>query len=450
MFNNNIAGTCLLALLMPCCFAASGWKAGAAKMDITPDAPVWMAGYGARTRPSEGIRQPLHVTALALEDESGRRALLITYDLVGIDGQWGSGVASRCGAELGLSRDRIWLNASHTHSGPVTGVDPPYYAPMNDVLIQQMHRYTAQVVEQSVKAAREAIADLQPASIEFGQGLAGLAVNRRRVANRSFPGPVDQDLPVLSIRGAGGKLRVIVFGYACHATSMGDYQISGDWPGYAKEEIEKAHPGAIALFVQGCGADSNPLPRYQGTDPALLPYSTALPRMYGKIISAAVDLVLGGSMSKVSGAFSSAFETVPLGIRTASRDQLKELLQSRVPAYRTAASRLLQTMERDGKLPGHFTYPVQVWRLGQTVKLIVLSGEVVVDYSLRFKGLYGWNDTWVAGYSNIVGPYIPSLRVLREGGYEGGDANRLLGGPFTEDVEEVITKKVKDLLDRTR
>ena len=115
----------------------------------------------------------------------------------------------------------------------------------------------------------------------------------------------------------------------------------------------------------------------------------------------------------------------------------------------SAAKMLLAKLDRDGKLPDHYAYPVEVWQFGRGLKFIALSGEVVVDYALRLKAQYGWDTTWVAGYSNDVFAYIPSLRVLREGGYEGGDANRDLGGPFGAAVEEDIVEKVADLVKRT-
>ena len=71
--------------------------------------------------------------------------------------------------------------------------------------------------------------------------------------------------------------------------------------GFAQHEIEQRYPGAIACFVEGCGADINPIPRYQGADSAVSSYTVELPRMYGSILSAAVAITLAGSMQPVSG-----------------------------------------------------------------------------------------------------------------------------------------------------
>jgi hypothetical protein len=437
-----------LALTAPA-QAQTGWKAGVAKVDITPADPIWMAGYGERVKPSEGIRTNLHVVALALEDETGAKSVLVTFDLVKIGRDWGKDVTDRCQKEFGLTRDRIVLNSSHTHSGPVTGYVAPYYLRLTPADVEVQLRYTHKMVDNAVGAVGQAIRNMSPATLEFDQGLAGIGVNRRRARLRSLPGPVDQDVPVLAVRGPNGELRAVVVGYACHATALGDYQINADWPGYAKEEIEKAHPGTIALFVQDCGADQNPLPRYQGDDPAMRHYSVELAQMHGKILAAAVDLVLHGKMTPLAGPLHTAYETVDIPIRAASKEQLQSWLNGSDRDAASAAKMLLAKLDRDGKLPDHYAYPVEVWQFGRGLKFIALSGEVVVDYSLRLKAQYGWDTTWVAGYSNDVFAYIPSLRVLREGGYEGGDANRDLGGPFGAAVEEDIVEKVADLVKRT-
>jgi hypothetical protein len=114
------------------------------------------------------------------------------------------------------------------------------------------------------------------------------------------------------------------------------------------------------------------------------------------------------------------------------------------------AKQLLAMLDREGRIYDRYPYPVQVWRFSSGQTLIALGGEVVVDYSLRFRSEYGWDTTWVAGYSNDVMGYIASARVLKEGGYEGGGAMVNYGrpGPLGDAVEEVIAGKVRDLVGR--
>jgi hypothetical protein len=278
--------------------------------------------------------------------------------------------------------------------------------------------------------------------LSFGQGLAGIGVNRRRVSIRGLPGPVDQDVPVLAVREPDGKLRAVLAGYACHATVLSDYQIGGDWPGYFKEEFERAHPGAEAMFVAGCGADINALPRN----------TVDLARKYGQILAAAVDQVIRGKMTPVAGPIAAAVDTVDLPFAPApTRAQLQAELKDPNPTRRNNAAQLLKVLDSGAQLPDHYPYSIQLWQFGGALRWIVLSSEVVVDYALRLKGRYGWNDTWVSAYANDFCGYMPSLRVLKEGGYEGGEAMAGQGhpGPWGERVEELIVAKVEELVKRT-
>jgi neutral ceramidase len=422
--------------------AQSSWKAGVATVDITPDKPIWLAGYGSRTKPSEGVLQRIHAKALAIEDETGARTVLVTADLLGFVKEVSDPIAERVLREYKIPRERLALNASHTHSAPVIArmLRPAYpLAPADEKVIEV---YTHHLEDQVVKLIGSAIQNLGPAEISFEQGFAGFAVNRRRqVMNRSFPGVVDHDVPVLAVRSRGGSLKAIVFGYACHNTVLSDYVINGDWAGFAQEAIEKANPGAAAMFVEDCGADANPLPRR----------SVELARTYGEIMAAAVNEVLKGKMRPQSGPIRAAYETVDVSFEKApSREDFERRLTGKDVGVQRHAKFMLAKLQRGEKLPERYPYPVQVWRFGTGLTWIILGGEVVVDYSLNFKGKYGWDTTWVAGYSNDVFAYIPSVRVLREGGYEGGGAMIPYGqpAPFTETVEPIIVGEVDKLVKR--
>jgi hypothetical protein len=253
---------------------------------------------------------------------------------------------------------------------------------------------------------------------------------------------VDHDVPVLLAKKPDGSVKALVFGYACHATVLSDYQVNGDWPGFAQEAIEKKYPGAIALFVAGCGADANPLPRR----------SVELARRYGDTLATAVGEVVQGKMNSVRGPLKAAFDYAEVQFQTPpTREELEWRVKTETDSRQRHAAFLLEKLNREGKLPAKYPYPVQVWRFGSDLTMIYLGGEVVVDYSLRFKNTYGWRDTWVAGYSNDVFAYIPSERVLHEGGYEGGGAMIPYGQPrpFKAGVEEIIANKVDELVKRT-
>jgi neutral ceramidase len=419
------------------------WRAGTARVAVTPRGPIRMAGYGARTKPSDGVASELYAGALALEDESGKLAVIVTADTLGFTRPMADEIARRCRVRYGIERDRVLLNASHTHSGPLTGqLGRPNYM-LAEAEAAVVRRYTAKFLDQVIEVVGVAIGNLAPARLSFGQGLAGFAVNRRRAQlSRSVPGPVDHDVPVLAVRGEDGALRAVVAGYACHAAVLGGQRISADWPGAFREATEKVHAGASAFFLNGCGADANPMPRRD----------EALAATYGEILSSAVQQVLAGRMQPVGGVLRAALDFADVRYQTPpTREQLRVELEDASEVRRNHARMLLSLLDSAGKLPESYPHAVQVWQFGRDLKLIAFGSEVVVDYALRLKREYGWDKTWVASYSNDFAGYIPSARVVREGGYEGGGAMRGQDhpGPYTEAVEETLIGKVRELVRRT-
>jgi neutral ceramidase len=362
-------------------------------------------------------------------------------------------VSRRVREKYGVPRERLLFNYSHNHSCPVTGdVLHLYYPLMNAEQRAAVARYTERLYGQYVDVIGKAIEALAPATLEFEQGLAGFAVNRRRArpGGRSLPGPVDHDVPVMVARDQRRSPRAILFGYSCHTTALSGSKVNGDYAGYAQEELEKAYPGATALFVMGCGGDANPLPRIMGVN---TPEAVELATMYGRILAAAVKLVVNGSMKPVEGPLKVAYgiAAVPFQ-KPPTREELLEKRKTLTGNLKRYNEYLLSVLEKEGKLMDRYAYPVQAWMFGKDLTFIGLTGENVVDYCLRFKKEYGWDNTWVAGYNNELLSYIPSLRVLKEGGYEGTEGVYEYGlpGPYGYAIEEVIAEKVKELVNEAR
>lgn len=427
---------------------ASIWKAGVARVNITPKQLMWMSGYGARDHEAEGKLHDLWAKALVIEDPQGQRLALITLDLVGIDRDFSNSVCSALREKHGLERKQIALACSHTHTGPVLGETLGAMFFLNPDQQQRILDYTADTRESIVAAVDQAVKNLAPARIAWGNGKATFAVNRRTNAEVEVPrlrtegllkGPVDHDVPVLSIRAPEGKLRAVVFGYACHATVLSFYQWTGDYPGFAQIELEKDHPDATALFFAGCAADQNPLPRR----------TVELGEKYGRQLANAVNDVLDNTMQQVSGSLSTSYKEVALPLdKLPTREELAKDAESTNKYVAQRGKRLLAQVDGGKELAATYPYPIQLWRLGPDLQWVTLGGEVVVDYSLRLKQELGRDRTWVAGYTNDVMAYIPSLRVLKEGGYEGGGAMVYYGLPASwgPEVENVLVGGVKELV----
>lgn len=438
----------ILALLLftPTC-PAGEWRAGAARVDITPTEPVPLAGYGGKTRLPSRVEHPIWLKAIALRHGEGKPHVLVTADLVGLSQRMVKEIAARTKKLHGLERGQLVLNCSHNHSCPITADVLWLYYDLNSEEEKARNAYTERVYNAYSEVIGKALANLEPAELSFGQGLAGIAVNRRRSrpGGRALPGPVDHDVPVLAATDRGtGKPVAILFGYSCHTTALSGTTINGDYAGYAQIELENRFPGTVALFAQNCGGDANPLPRLMTEDGKR---ALALAAGYGRTLAEAVAQVMAGSMHPLKGPLASALGETELFLQPGkTAKQLRAELPKSGGLTARASKHLLRQWENGGP-PDRVPYPAQVWSFGQGLTFFALTGETVVDYSLRLKREHGFESTWVAGYNNDLLSYVPSRRVLLEGGYEGTEGMLEYGhrAPYTPDVEERIIALAKEL-----
>jgi neutral ceramidase len=428
----------------------TGWRAGVAKANITPDGPLWLAGYADRTNTSNGKIMDLWVKALALEDANKRQVVFLTSDTLGIPGTISDVVTSALKDKFGLARDQVVLSASHTHCGPVLRGALMDMYPLNYEQLAAIDKYTVGFEEKIIDTIGKAIADLSPVRVRARQGTTAFAVNRRNNPEAKVPrliidgalkGPVDHAVPVLCVARPDGTPKAILFGYACHNTVMSFYKWSGDYAGFAQLALERSHSNCTAMFFMGCGGDQNPLPRR----------TLVLAERYGNMLAAAVEEVLTAPPHWLPAQIKTASEMVTLNLGpTPTQSELEALTHDPAHSARHWANRLLGELKAGKSLIRAYPFPIQAWRLGGSQLLITLGGEPVVDYALKFKHEFG-PDTWVAGYCNDVMTYIPSLRVLKEGGYEGGRAMIPYGMPalrWADDVEDLITAATQRVVKR--
>jgi hypothetical protein len=428
--------TVVLLVFVVCAAHGAELKAGVGRMVITPDTqPVYLAGYAARTVPSTGMIHHVWAKALAFEDASGGRAVLITADVLGLTREITAAVSERLYEKYGLERSQVFFNASHTHSGPMVWPNLTGCCPETPAELRHVVRQTRKITDNIAAAAEMAITNLAPARLSAGRGTAGFAVNRRK----REVAPVDHDVPVLRVTAPDGTVRAVLFNYACHCTTLtgGNLMISGDYAGFAALELESAFPGATALFVQGCAGDQNPDPR--GTE--------ALARKYGGELADAVKAVLAGELKRVGGPLRAAFAETRLAFPPFDAEVYRaELLGQDV--FRQRRARSMLEAYNSGNPVRSIPYPVQALRFGDDLTLLALSGEATVDYALRAKREYPGENLAVAGYCSETQCYIPSLRVLREGGYEANESMIYYGqpGPFTEGVEETVFGAIREAM----
>ena len=318
-------------------------------------------------------------------------------------------------------------------------------AEQENLRVRETKEYNAKLQSTLVSLIGRCLRNLQPAKLAFSHARCGFAMNRRLPVKGGFrnspnpDGPVDHDVPVLQVRTSEGKLLGILFGYACHNTTTSTMQFNGDYAGWAQEYLEADNPGAVALYVQGCGGDQNPYPR--GT--------IDLAKKHGRTLATAVEAGLIANPKAIAGPLQAAMDYVSIDYAPSPTGaELEAKAKSSNRYDRRHAETLLEILDAEGALPKNYHVPVQVIQFGGKLTMVTIGGEVVVDYSLRLKRELGKNRAvWGAGYSNDVMAYIPSLRVLREGGYEGGGVMRYVRstphpGPWAETPEKRLVDRI--------
>jgi neutral ceramidase len=434
-------------LLFALSLTAADYKAGIGRIIITPEKPIYMSGYGGRDHPSEGVIHDLWAKALAIEDRKGARVVIVSTDLIGLPRSISDIVAARVQKQYGIDRSHLVLNSSHTHTGPLIRRNLEMLFELGPDDNQVVSDYSNKLTENLVAVVGASLKDLEPVDLSFGNGRATFAINRRQSTPAGMKigenpqGPGDPDVPILKITAPDGKLRAVLFGYACHNTTLTGqfYKISGDYSGFAQIAIEKANPGATAMFLMLCGADQNPYPRSK----------LELAEEHGATLAAEVNRVLAEKLQRIRGPVRPAFQIVELNFAPKSRETFEARLnESNVYRVRHAKAMLRLYDERNPIV--RYPYPVQAIQFGKDLTLVALGGEVVVDYDLRIKREFGSKGIIVAGYSNDVMSYIPSLRVLKEGGYEADDSMIYYGlpGPYDEQVEDRIMTTVRQVMKR--
>ncbi len=426
------------------------WKAGVATVAVTPSQSMWMAGYASRAKPSEGVLSELYAKALALEDHAGTRAVVVTMDLISIPRALRLQVVKEVETKYKLDPAGVLLNCSHTHCSPVVrdDLEMSVMYPLEPEQRRRVETYFPELRDKLIGVIGAALENLQPAKLSFSHARCGFAMNRRLPTKNGFQnspypdGPVDHDVPVLRVESPDGKLRAVAFGYACHNTTTALMQFNADYAGFAQTAIEKAHPGVTALFVMGCGGDQNPYPRGQ------IEWATT----HGNSLAAAVEAALLPEPKPIRGPLKFDLEEIDLPFVPVTRDELLSRRESKDGYEQRRSTALLQDLDTKGRVRESYPYPIQVLQFGGDMTIVTLGGEVVIDYSLRLKRELGDGPIWVAGYSNDVMAYIPSERVLGEGGYEGGGAMRYsnLPNPWRPGIEDRIVKTVLELTERLR
>lgn len=402
--------------------------AGIAVVDLTPSAGIAMSGFAARTAPALGVHDPLSARAVALTDGRGA-SLIVVADLVALTVSQAGRLRSAIAEKTGLDRSAVTVAVTHTHGGPhVTpdglgpGADPAYVATAKTAI---------------VNAAATAWRDRAPARLRTATGFQPSVARNRRVPG----GVTDPTVAVVRVDDPSGTPRAVLFSYACHPVVLGadNLLFTADWPGEARLAVERAFPGAVAIFTQGCcgqincGHSAHDSMRL-GADPAR---TFAASRKIGGLVGqAVVEAALRAA--PVSGPIRSATIQVDLPFSPVLADELaaariawdRELDQAPESARRLVLEAKCRWADATaGTGSGCLTVDVAVHRWGE-VPVVVLPGEPFVEFGLDIRAKLARPDAVVLGYGNGVPGYLPYPAAEYDaGGYEVDEAHCFYGQP---------------------
>ena len=449
IFSSRRAGMMILAMaeLLSAAPCRASWRAGAAKIDITPNHPVRLSGYGSRTTEHEGTSVELHAKALALTWKEDEPVVILTVDNCGVPAAMRDAVLKNIKqAGWKIADARFSLHSSHTHCAPMLPGMLPFLFGKELTETEQEHinRYAGELIRKMTEVVILALNAQQSALVDWEVGKANFAMNRRLptpsgYANQpNYAGVRDHSLPVMRVTSSKGKLLALFTSYACHCTTLAINQTHPDWAGYAQKELELRFPEVIAMTAIGCGADQNPNPRRELT--FAVSHGVSIAKETVRLINLPMRPIVG-PVTCSSKEVMLPFDSLP-DVPTWRQRTLDKHPQTAMHA------RHFLSLAEAKNVPPALPYALQVWSFADSLLTINLPGEVVVDYSLRLKKENDPKRTWVNAYTNDVPCYIPSQRVWEEGGYEAGGAMIYYGRPnrFASGIEEIIVRNVRELI----
>ena len=425
-------------------------EVGVAQIDITPDYPIRLNGYGSRRTESEGIVQRIWAKALAIGSDDDGPVVMVTVENCGLPDEFTEEVSDRVEHKAGIPRENFVACFTHTHSAPclTNAASFIFSADISPEQQATIDRYTRQLANWMETVAMEALTRRKPGRLAWNIGQLSFAKNRRTEG-----GPVDHALPVMQILNADNTLRAVWASYACHCTTLGgsDNHICGDWAGFAQEAIQNAHPNVTALITIGCGADANPESRMQPMPEGkqeVFETRLAYAKEHGHALAQEVAHQLERDAITITNVPVGIFERVNLPFdKLPTREEWEaRAAQGGAPGYH--AKKHLEMLQNGQSIKTEISYPIQAWTFGDELVVLFLASEVVVDFSLRLKREFDATRLWVGAYANAFPGYIPSERVLAEGGYEGGGAMIYFGQPtrFAPGVEQLVIDTVHQVL----
>jgi hypothetical protein len=435
-------------------------KLGTGKAIITPPIGTPLVGFGSRDHGSESVLDDLEVRVFWFQDaDNAEEAVcIISADLLGFGDDSTQFLRDSISIEYGITPERILLAASHTHSGPQ----------LEDSLVGTglcVPEVAEQILALILGAVKDAQANTAEVTFHAGKGLLeGYAINRRGIENGesdikpNYGGIRDDVVTALSCRDAStGDVKAVLFHFTCHASTMGTYEITGDYPGATRRFIEKElGNGAVAGFLPGCFGNVRSLCLFMGGEY----FRGGQPKdleLYGKALGGEVVRVVREASTEVQPRLNGVATVIDLPLQEQPTREALEHIINDDPEDRTWRP-WIPWLDKGKKVWAEFLMDkpfsptrqltLQRLDLADNVTLVAMGGEVCVEYGHFIKDTRPDAFMIPMGYSNGIIGYIPTAAMFPEGGYEPITSGMYFGlpAPFKPEIEEIIRKEISKIL----
>ncbi|MBN2137246.1 MAG: neutral/alkaline non-lysosomal ceramidase N-terminal domain-containing protein [Sedimentisphaerales bacterium] len=430
MSKRIIKSTLLIAIVLFSCIrepvSEAALRGGAARVDITPPAVVWLSGYASRNKPSDGIEDPLYAKTLVLDDGQSRIAI-VSADLLWVPLDITTRVRRKVKEQIGITEENILICATHTHFGPkidrITKDWPD--SPASEVNKSYVEGLEDKIVESILTANK----NLQAVKLGAAKGQAPEIVYNRRTKKPDgtvamtfrLPaasddltfGPTDPEVGILRIQNASGSVLAAVVNFACHPVSGAKdaekfYSISADYPGYTAQVVEQTE-GGICLFTLGTAGNMNPV------------------RLNRENPRSKIGKALGGEVVR-------RIQFAPVSSEIMLKAMKKTIV---LPVKKDLPPERVKDSEKGKET---LTTEIQALRLGD-VYILGLPGEILVEIGLDIKKRTAIEHLFIVSLSNDACGYVCLREAYKEGGYEPDSGTNLAEG-----AGEIITEEALMLL----
>lgn len=404
-------------------------KAGFSRVKITPPAGTPMTGFGDRDLDpggSRGVHDDLYARALYLS-QGDEDILIMGFDLLFFSRDEADRFKGALGRVLGLSPDRILLNTSHTHSGPKVGTW--YYTPRDPLYLDFLEKAV-------LEAGRGAAGSRRDVTVWAGETTTRLPVSRRKILPDGTvefaptrKGIVYDKLPFVLFKDGAGAPVCLLFSVACHPSMIkGDdraFQISADYAGAAMAKLDKYLGRPASLFLQGAGADAKPSVTAVGEE-TWRPGTWEDWDAAGEMVSGEVIQALEKKSARVEPALGAVLveKEFPLAAPRSREGYAKIAVDPGVfdfgipEVVRMWAEEQARLLERGFGLRNSVPILIHGIRISGSLRFVGVEAELAAELGWLIRGFYGTGLTIPLGYSNGAQAYLPSSKMIREGGYE--------------------------------